>query len=89
MKNRSKQLNKRLSICSKDETDLFDIVEDLYSKGYSAYDIISYYKSTNKIKMFFNFVKNHYKSEKMLMYYLLINIFRCKDNLEISSLITS
>jgi hypothetical protein len=89
LKNRSKQLNKRLSICSKDETDLFDIVEDLYSKGYSAYDIISYYKSTNKIKMFFNFVKNHYKSEKMLMYYLLINIFRCKDNLEISSLITS
>lgn len=86
--NRSTQLNKRLSVCKKDDTDLFDVVEDLYKKGYSCYDIINYYKSTNNLKIVFNYIKGHFKNEKMLMYYLLFNIFRNKDNLEISSIIT-
>ena len=86
--NRNIQLNKRLSVCKNDDTDLFDVVEDLYKKAYSGYDIINYYKSTNNLKIVFNFIKGHFKNEKMLMYYLLFNIFRNKDNLEISSIIT-
>jgi DNA polymerase III delta prime subunit len=88
-KNRATQLNKRLSICKNEETDIFDVVDDIYQKGYSCYDIINYYKSTTDLKMVYFSIKNHFKNEKLLMYYLLLIIFRSKDNLEISSIITS
>lgn len=88
-KNRTIQLNKRLSICKNEDVDLFDVTDDLYEKGYSAYDIANYYKTENDIKLIFHSIKEHYKCEKMLMYYLLFLIFRRKDNLEISCIITS
>ena len=88
-KNRVTQFNKRLSKCKNQDVDLFEVVDDLYLKGYSCYDVVNYYQTTCDIKILFSCFKNNYKNEKLLMYFLLFNIFRNKDNLEITSLITS
>ena len=87
-KNRSSQFNRIITKCSDENLDLFEIVDDMYNKGYSCNDIISHYKTSYNVKMFYYAIKNHYKNEKLLMYYILFIIFRNKDNLEILSLIT-
>ena len=87
-KNRTSQFNRLITKCSDETIDLFEIVDDMYNKGYSCYDIIGHYKTTYNVKMFYYSIKNHYKNEKLLMYYILFIIFRNKDNLEILSLIT-
>ena len=43
-KNRSSQFNRIISKCSDENLDLFEIVDDMYSKGYSCFDIVNYYK---------------------------------------------
>lgn len=87
-KNRTSQFNRLISKCSCNDTNLFDIVDDMYDKGYSCSDVINYYKTPYNIKMLYYSIKNHHKNEKLLMYYILFIIFRNKDNLEILSLIT-
>lgn len=88
IKCKASQLNRILSKCSNQEVSLFKITNEIYDKGYSAYDIINYYKCTNEIKILFYSIKNNYKNEKILMVYLLLLLFRSKENLEIFQLIT-
>lgn len=88
LKSKTSQLNRIIVKCSNEEQSLFKITNELYDKGYSAYDITNYYKCTNEIKILFHSIKNNYKNEKMLMVYLLYLLFRCKENLEIFQLIT-
>ena len=88
VKSRNSQFNRIITKCNDDDSNLFTIVDDMYSKGYSCYDIIAYYKTSNNLKMFYHTIKNHHKNEKLLMYYILMLQFRNKDNLEILSLIT-
>ena len=87
MKNRSSQLNRILQK-NRIETDLFKLTNELYDKGYSAYDIVYYYKSSNDLKILYHSIKKYYKNEKLLMVYLLQLLFRSKENLEIFDLIT-
>jgi len=87
MKNRSSQLN-RILLKISIETDLFKLTNELYDKGYSAYDIVYYYKSSNDLKILYHSIKKYYKNEKLLMVYLLQLLFRSKENLEIFDLIT-
>ena len=87
VKNKSSQMNRLLSKCLNEETNLYDVAEQLYAKGYSSYDVVDYYKTTNEVKIYYYLKKLFYKNEKLLMVYLLYLIFRMKDNLEIFDLI--
>lgn len=87
-KNHISQFNRLIIKCSNPDTDLFEIIDNMYNKGYSCYDIVNHYKTPHNIKMLYYSIKNHHKNEKLLMYYILLNLFRNKDNLEILTLIT-
>jgi replication-associated recombination protein RarA len=88
LKNKNIQFNRIISKCSDEEINFFNIVEEMYDKGYSSYDIVNYYKTSNDIKIYYHTIKESYKNEKLLMLYLLYLIFRMKDDLEIFDLIT-
>jgi len=87
IKNKAAQLNRILMKCGEEKTNLFKVTDDLYDKGYNSYDLMEYYKTTTEIKIYYYSIKSYYKSEKLLMVYLLYLIFRMKDNLEIFELI--
>jgi len=87
IKNKAAQLNRILMKCGEEKTNLFKVTDDLYDKGYNSYDLMEYYKTTTEIKIYYYSIKSYYKSEKLLMVYLLYLIFRTKDNLEIFELI--
>ena len=87
MKNRNILFNKTM-LSINETTNLFNIVNEMYEKGFSCYDIINHYKTSDDIKILFNTVKSHFKNEQMLMYFILFKLFRSKENLEIFELIT-
>lgn len=70
-----------------DNKDMFKITEELYSKGFSTYDIINHYKTSVTIRTYFYNIKEHHKNEKLLMVYILILLFRNNNNFEILALI--
>jgi replication-associated recombination protein RarA len=86
LKNKSAQINRILVKCHDPETNLFEVAEDLYHKGYHAYDLAEYYKTSTEVKIYFHAIKEFYKSEPLMMVYLLYLIFRMKDNIEIFEL---
>lgn len=88
MKYRASLLNKILAKCTNDNVNLFSITNELYKKGFSVYDVMDYYKSDTSLKMIFYSVKRNYKSERLLMIYILHILFRNKEDLEIFELIT-
>tara|TARA_B110000858_G_scaffold197938_1_gene261611 strand:+ start:5762 stop:6553 length:792 start_codon:yes stop_codon:yes gene_type:complete len=87
IKNKASQMNRILSKCSKEDTNFFEVTDELYTKGYNSYDLIEYYKTSTEVKIYYHAIKSFYKNEKLLMVYLLYLIFRMKDNLEIFDLI--
>ena len=87
VKNKASQLNRILNKCTKEETNFFEVTDELYVKGYNSYDVIDYYKTSTEVKIYYHSIKSFYKNEKLLMVYLLYLIFRMKDNLEIFDLI--
>lgn len=88
IKYRASMLNKILAKCADDNVNLFSVTNELYKKGFSVYDVIDYYKSNTSLKMIFYSIKQNYKSERLLMIYILYLLFRNKEELEIFELIT-
>tara|TARA_B100000902_G_scaffold396270_1_gene456838 strand:- start:576 stop:1391 length:816 start_codon:yes stop_codon:yes gene_type:complete len=85
-------LQRKNNIEKFNEINLIDIVDILYNRGYSSYDVIDYIgnyvynkdiKKNNNILLFFKQIKKEIRNEKILMYFFLHKIFiRSDDELD-------
>jgi DNA polymerase III delta prime subunit len=72
-----------------EETDLLNLTEKLYNKAFSALDLKNYIEKTSedniekyRLLLIFHRIKREFRSEKLLMFFLLNIIFRSNDTLE-------
>jgi DNA polymerase III delta prime subunit len=90
MGQRTTYLTKALNIKIENIADIFKLTTKLYDKAYNALDIVNYIEKTfdenhekYKLLMIFQKIKKEWRNEKLLILFLLNNIyFRLDDNLE-------